>query len=315
MDEHLESLRTFIKVIKKSFSRMQTLKEKCIVINIPYLKPKRDVKTRWNSTHEMLNRALNLKTAFNVLFDLNNGLKDYKIDEISWSLFKKLHDISKFFSEATSLLPDSTYLTLCTNIPIVETLIKNLNLHKYNENFMIKECTEKILQKLKKYENNICNELSYVCLILDPRLKLNYIEDEERKNNMKMKFKTLYEKFYLKTNNTANETYSNDKSLKNSIFKKQKTSHDFDELNRYLSSSKEHESIDPINWWKNNLIIYPNLSKTTAYFLCIPSNSVPSEPVFSKDRDLVTKKRNRLSKNTIKITMLLNSWYKVTKNM
>jgi hypothetical protein len=65
---------------------------------------------------------------------------------------------------------------------------------------------------------------------------------------MKTKFKTLYEKFYLKTNNTANETYSNDKSLKSSIFKKQKTSHDFDELNRYLSSSEEHESIDPINW-------------------------------------------------------------------
>jgi hypothetical protein len=294
---------------------MQTLKEKCIALNIPYLKPKRDVKTRWNSTHEMLNRALNLKTAFNVLFDLNNDLKDYKIDEISWSLFEKIHDFLKIFSEATSLLSGSTYSTLCTNIPIVEMLIKHLNLHKHNENLIVKECAEKILHKLKKCENNICNELSFICLILDPWLKLNYIDDEERKNSMKMKFKTLYEKFYLKTNNTANETYSNDKSLKSSIFKKQKTSHDFDELNRYLSSSEEHESIDPINWWKDNLIIYPNLSKMAADFLCIPSTSVPSERVFSKGGDLVTKKRNRLSKNTIKITMLLNSWSKVTKNM
>ncbi len=49
---------------------------------------------------------------------------------------------------------------------------------------------------------------------------------------MKTKFKTLYEKFYPKTNNTANETQSDDKSLKNSIFKKQKTSHDFDLLFR-----------------------------------------------------------------------------------
>ncbi len=72
------------------------------------------------------------------MFDLNNDLKDYKIDEISWSLFKKIHDFLKIFSEATSLLSGSTYSTLCTNIPLVEMLIKHLNLHKYNENLIIK---------------------------------------------------------------------------------------------------------------------------------------------------------------------------------
>ncbi len=52
-----------------------------------------------------------------------------------------------------------------------------------------------------------------------------------------------------------------------------------------------------------------------ADFLFIPSTSVPNERVFSKAGDLVTKKRKRLSKNTIKITMLLNSWSKVTKSI
>jgi hypothetical protein len=52
-----------------------------------------------------------------------------------------------------------------------------------------------------------------------------------------------------------------------------------------------------------------------ADFLCIPTTSVPTERVFSKAGDLVTKKRNRLSKNTIKMTILLNSLSKVTKNI
>jgi hypothetical protein len=63
------------------------------------------------------------------------------------------------------------------------------------------------------------------------------------------------------------------------------------------------------------ILIHPNLSKMAADFLFIPSTSVPNERVFSKAGDLVTKKRKRLSKNTIKITMLLNSWSKVTKSI
>jgi hypothetical protein len=44
--------------------------------------------------------------------------------------------------------------------------------------------------------------------------------------------------------------------------------------------------------------------------LAIPATSVPSEQVFSKAGDLITKRRNRLSKKNIRILMLLEAWLK-----
>jgi hypothetical protein len=44
--------------------------------------------------------------------------------------------------------------------------------------------------------------------------------------------------------------------------------------------------------------------------LYIPATSVPSEQIFSKTGDLITKKRNRLSSKNIRVSMCLNSWLK-----
>jgi hypothetical protein len=45
--------------------------------------------------------------------------------------------------------------------------------------------------------------------------------------------------------------------------------------------------------------------------MCIPATSVPSEQIFSKARDLITKKRNRLSGQNIGVSMCLNCWLKL----
>ncbi len=43
------------------------------------------------------------------------------------------------------------------------------------------------------------------------------------------------------------------------------------------------------------------------FHVCMAS-SVVSEPAFSRSGDLITNKRNRLEKDSIKSLMLLNSW-------
>jgi hypothetical protein len=47
--------------------------------------------------------------------------------------------------------------------------------------------------------------------------------------------------------------------------------------------------------------------------LNVPATSVPSEQIFSKAGDVITKKRNRLSKDSIKAIMCGDSMFKFFK--
>jgi hypothetical protein len=92
------------------------------------------------------------------------------------------------------------------------------------------------------------------------------------------------------------------------LFKKQKVFGQYNEIENYLKSQIENESTNPIEWWFKNSENYPNLSKIAFDYLIIPASSVPSEQIFSKAGNLITKLRNRLDKSTVRDLMLLNSW-------
>lgn len=83
------------------------------------------------------------------------------------------------------------------------------------------------------------------------------------------------------------------------------------ELEIYLYEPIESFSVEPLEYWRRNSFRFKILSKMARDFLAIPATSVPIESVFSKAADLVTKKRNRLSPDSIKEIMCLNSWLKL----
>ena len=51
---------------------------------------------------------------------------------------------------------------------------------------------------------------------------------------------------------------------------------------------------NPVKWWKDNHIRFPNMSKLARKYLCSPPTSVPSEPLFSAAGNIYDAKRNRL---------------------
>ena len=56
----------------------------------------RDVRTRWNSTSEMLDVAWEYRAALQRLCgDMQNGLRDYEISDEEWTLVKHLRKILK----------------------------------------------------------------------------------------------------------------------------------------------------------------------------------------------------------------------------
>jgi len=83
-----------------------------------------------------------------------------------------------------------------------------------------------------------------------------------------------------------------------------------DELDTYFRTPEENTDCDPIEWWQKNKTVFPSLYKIAFDILCIPAISVPSEQIFSKAGDLITKKRSGLSSKNICSSMCLNSWLK-----
>jgi len=78
------------------------------------------------------------------------------------------------------------------------------------------------------------------------------------------------------------------------------------EVQRYMTDPPLERSKDPLAYWMDHQNVYPNLFKLAKQFLCMPASSVPSERVFSKCGEIVSKKRNRLNPKTVEKIMYLN---------
>ncbi|CAK1592063.1 unnamed protein product [Parnassius mnemosyne] len=73
-----------------------------------------------------------------------------------------------------------------------------------------------------------------------------------------------------------------------------------DELEEYLSGE----------WWRTHETEYPTLSKMARDFLSIRATSVPAERLISKASLVIRKHRNRLSDESARWLLCINSWSK-----
>ena len=81
-----------------------------------------------------------------------------------------------------------------------------------------------------------------------------------------------------------------------------------DEVYKYQISAEANEDVKPLDWQKTHSTEYPNLSKLALDFLCIQASSVPCEQLFSIAGQLLCKSRNRLSGDTVRACLCLQSW-------
>jgi hypothetical protein len=66
------------------------------------------------------------------------------------------------------------------------------------------------------------------------------------------------------------------------------------ELELYLEEQLLPHTSCPLTWWRAHQLTYPAVAEVARHILCVPATSVPSERLFSKAGDVITKKRNSL---------------------
>ena len=78
------------------------------------------------------------------------------------------------------------------------------------------------------------------------------------------------------------------------------------EVKYYMECRKIDRSSDPLMWWKVNCHALPRLAKLAKKYLSTPATSVPSERIFSKAGELISKKRSNLKKSHVDMIIFLN---------
>lgn len=124
-NDKLQDLRSLVTAIRYSPLKLERLKEKCYSLSIPFLKPILDVKTRWNSTYDMIKRALELKQPLSLLMDelCGENVDMYSLDNSDWDFFKELTLLLNPFKEVTNRISGQQYATFNTVLPLYNFLM------------------------------------------------------------------------------------------------------------------------------------------------------------------------------------------------
>ncbi|CAB4496358.1 unnamed protein product [Rhizophagus irregularis] len=250
-------LRILIKKIKASVQQVDKFKAQCKVANVPNLNVILDVRTRWNSTYDMLVRARKLKEPLNILSNSDSNLHSFTINEDEWINLLEIEELLKYFAKATKQICGEAYLTLSYVIPIYNILLNKLEDFWDTPNRFEngKEAAINAINKLKIYYNKTDSTLYAVSLILDPRLKVEYMKDNEWETQWVDRTKKTVSELYMmlyapqETQNTNIEYNSSDEDLVSHISKRHRIE-SVSEFDRYLNADRAQALCDTLNWWK-----------------------------------------------------------------
>src|ERR1700730_16769850 len=113
-------LRRGIIYIRGSPQRRQKFHNICLSNELEPLDLILDVRTRWNSTFQMMSRALQLKDAYNDMPDMDG----MKMDEADWLIIGAVARLLGTFDTYTKVLSGSTYPTINQVMPIFQCLLQ-----------------------------------------------------------------------------------------------------------------------------------------------------------------------------------------------
>ncbi|CAB5193101.1 unnamed protein product [Rhizophagus irregularis] len=299
-------LRTLIKKIKASPQQVDKFKAQCKVANVPNLNVILDVRTRCNSTYDMLVRARKLKEPFNILSNSDSNLRPFTINEDEWINLLEIEELLKYFAKATKQICGEAYPTLSYVIPIYNILLNKLEDFRDTPNRFEngKEAAINAINKLKIYYNKTDSTLYAVSLILDPRLKVEYMKDNEWETQWVDRTKKTVSELYMtlyapqETQNTNIEYNSSDEDLVSHISKRRRIE-SVSEFDRYFNANRAQALCDTLNWWKRHEEEYSNLSNMAKDYLGVPATSAPAERIFSSAADVIIYNKASLAPETL----------------
>ncbi|XP_058078750.1 zinc finger BED domain-containing protein RICESLEEPER 2-like [Magnolia sinica] len=171
IDSMIANIRDSIKYIRGSPSRMSTWND---IIQRLDLKSKQqlklDVCTRWNSTYEMLDTALQFKVAFPELA-ARDKMYAYVPSDEDWKKAEDVHRFLKVFYNCTKIFSGNKYPTANLFLPEIIFIMNVLKKCAADGPEFLKAMALGMQMKFDKYWAE-CHLLMGIAVVLDPRCKM-----------------------------------------------------------------------------------------------------------------------------------------------
>lgn len=246
------------------------------------------------------------------IFKLLTRLERYTIDSSELSNI----DSSNTRVESSKRPSNSININPYIKVALLEAI------NKLEEYYPIRDISTIKQEKLKSL---------YIATILDPRFKFELFQDLIFNNNytlesnVKRMFKAEYNKYKIEYNNsnidtidTQIEASSSNIDITNTIdsdsdtelLGKRRIAKDKvtkDEITLYIEEDRLDLTDSISNYYnlKSTRRCFPIIYRMARDYLGIVPSSAPSEAIFSRTADIITKKRNRLLPSTIKELIIL----------
>ncbi|GES91264.1 zinc finger BED domain-containing protein RICESLEEPER 2-like [Rhizophagus clarus] len=299
IDNAVIKVRQLMIKIKNSVIISDELRKLCKCAKINYLRPELDVRTRWNSTFNMLKKMEKMWNGVRMLAVRNQEVQMLMPTEEEWKIIEETMIILEPLERATVIIE--------------------------NDNFEQKELASSVNQKIDEYWT-IINQQTLVSTVLDPRYKLSLFEAGTLAAEAVSAVTSLlanYNNVIIPENHDVDDSETPRQYFQR--LKKRRLNHDdtsrrssitssissvsnvSDELDRYLALQID-ENVKPLLWWKAHEHEFSTLAKISRDYLSIQATSVACEQAFSVAGNTITKTRNRLNPETARATLCAKSW-------
>ncbi|KAK9064505.1 hypothetical protein SSX86_015887 [Deinandra increscens subsp. villosa] len=338
IDSCLVKVREGVKYLRKSPGRLLKFGDIAISLGIHTRRSLcTDVKTRWNSTHRMLESAIHYKVAIQEYASRDSNFEWSPTDD-EWVRAEKVCHLLEVFLDATNLFSGTTYPT--SNLFLVEIfkVKKEITNAFISDDPFLQTMSLPMYEKFEKYWGEI-GILMSIASILDPRFKMESVswtfkrlyplnEIDDRVQEVTSNLKSLFEKYSnaFVVDRTANSTGTSTSSEAPNV--RARREDDFyaylisqpventqkSELEVYLEEPKtlvvKDINFDVLQWWSQNCSKFPILSKMARNIFCIPITTVASESAFSAGGRILDDYRSSLTKDMVEILVCGGDWIK-----
>lgn len=263
----------------------------------------------------MVDRAIDLKDAYQSICQNEPTLAAYTLEEDEWSYLERLRVLLSQFVTMTKTVSSSVgYPTINRAMSVYNTMIDTL------EEFIEQEADPSLKQAaihgkqklLDYYSKTDSTPLYAVATAMDPRMRFDWWGANDWGEYIKLSkdmVTDIWNHHYKGKEGPIELDVDTERQMK--MFGIKKKAGELDEYVHEGSMLVSCKNEPPeLMYWRAQTERWPNLSRMARDYLAIPVTSTPAERCFSQAKYALPPERNSLAPSNIRQLVILNSWFK-----